>query len=88
MNENYARLNRAEQEIRSGDIDRFWEAFGPDGVHEVFGTYTLGALLAEQFVAELRSAIADQDAQAVGKKVIQLVWGVCLDDARRWEEEE
>ena len=85
------RENNAELELRRGDSDRFWEALGPDGLHELFVQgNTNGPAVAGQFVAKLRNAIADQDAQAVGNKVIQLVWGVYKKDAEAtmiWEAE-
>ena len=74
--------DRAEEELMSGDIRRFWEAFGPDGVYELFVQgNTNGRAQGKKFVTELRSAIADQDAKAVGWKVIELMWGVYRNDA-------
>lgn len=74
--------DRAEEELMSGDIARFWEAFGPDGVYELFVSgNTNGRAQAKKFITELRSAIADQDAKAVGWKVLELMWGVYESDA-------
>lgn len=77
--------DRAEEELVSGDIGRFWEVFGPDGVYELFDSPTKPPnqwrTAGDRFVTELRSAIADQDAKAVGWKVLELMWGVYESDA-------
>ena len=74
--------DRAEEELMSGDIARFWEVFGPDGVYELFVQgRTNGRAAGKKFVTELRSALSDQDAKAVGNKVLELIWGVYEADA-------
>ena len=78
--------DRAEEELRNGDVGRFWEVFGPDGVCELFDSRFKPAgqwrTAGDRFTEELRSAIANYDAKAVGQKVLDLMWGVYEIDSR------
>lgn len=76
-------IDNAERAIREGDVDRFWEVFGPDGVYELFERgNTLGRKKADTYTTRLRHAIADEAASRIGNLVLELVWGVYLKDAR------
>ena len=74
---------KAEREIQEGDVARFWEVFGPDGVYELYEMgNTRGKERAQEFTARLRLAIAEENPKRVGEAVLELIWGVYLQDAR------
>lgn len=60
--------DRAYSNMETGDVDIFYEFFGPDGIEELYGKN-----IAKHWTQRLRLAIQVENHEKVGKMVCELI---------------
>lgn len=76
---------RAEEEIREGDYERFYDMLGFDGIHR----YSMGnSDMIYEVAKQLRKFLADDDFVGVGRLVSAIIWDAYMIDAEREMDDE